>query len=288
MATRHDRRGETRNVAAADALRRREREAVLEPRSGRHAQRHRPCERVRIAVRRRRRTRRARRRRSRAPAASCLAARAASAPPSARTSTSPGRAPAGSRPSRSSRRTASASKPIPAEKLKRRPLTVPSVIRRSRPSASAAPTARAASAGSRESPSARGRTLVPPPGQEPDRKRAVGAVQRLVVGAVAREDDDRVDRVGCRRRRELGGVTGVLREARLDVDALAQRVLDRGDRRPGHLGRVRIDDEECALHPWRTSMPRTALLSQSQRRKPRSACSGSPTTARPCWACRRT
>ena len=43
------------------------------------------------------------------------------------------------------------------------------------------------------------KTLVPPPGRKPERHGAVGAVQRLVVRAVAGEDEDRVD-VAPRRR----------------------------------------------------------------------------------------
>ena len=93
----------------------------------------------------------------------------------------------------------------------------------------AAPAARAASTGSRGTPSARGRTLVPPPGQEPERNLTVRAVQRLVVGAVAREDEDRVDVRRCSVGRELGGVAGTLRELGPQVDPLAQRVLDLGD-----------------------------------------------------------
>src|SRR5207245_3011784 len=80
--------------------------------------------------------------------------------------------------------------------------------------------------------------------QEPDRKGTVRAVQRLVVRAVAGEDDDRVDRVDRSGGGELRRVPRVLREARLDVDLLTQRVLDRRDRRTGHVGRVWIDDEE--------------------------------------------
>ena len=98
---------------------------------------------------------------------------------------------------------------MPAEKQKRRPLTAPSEIRRVRRSSIASATARAAATGSRGSPSARGEDARPAAGQEPERERAVGAVQRLVVGAVAREDDDRVG-AGLRLGRELGGVPGPL------------------------------------------------------------------------------
>ena len=175
------------------ARRRDEVEPVLEPRVRRDVQRDRARVRVRIAVRDEdeRGAADAFDLELRVPAAAPLDA--ASARPCRTNARSPGRAPAASRPSASSRRTASPSKPSPAEKQKRRPLTAPSEIRRGRPSASAAPTARAASTGSRGSPSARGRTLVPPPGRNPNGTRAVGAVQRLVVGAVAGEDDDRVD-----------------------------------------------------------------------------------------------
>src|SRR5581483_5248567 len=84
-----------------------------------------------------------------------------------RNATSPGRAPPGARPSSLSRRTASPSKPSPAEKLKRRPLTEPSEMRRKRSDAIASAMLRAASTASRGSPSARGSTLVPPPGRNP-------------------------------------------------------------------------------------------------------------------------
>ena len=204
---------------------------------------------------RRARTRRGRRRRSRA-AGSQRPRRSkiifAIARMNAR---SPGRAPPGARPSASRRRTASASKPTPAEKQNRRPFTEPSEIRRSRDSAIAAPAARAASTGSRGTPSARGRTLVPPPGRNPNGTSPSRAVQRLVVGAVAREDEDRID---IRRRsvgRELGGVAGTLRELGPQVDPLAQRVLDLGDPGAGDVRRVGIDDQERALHACEHDTP---------------------------------
>ena len=56
---------------------------------------------------------------------------------------------------------------MPAANAKRRPLTRPSEIRRVRPAASASATCRAASTGSRGSPSARESTLAPPPGRKP-------------------------------------------------------------------------------------------------------------------------
>ena len=98
---------------------------------------------------------------------------------------------------------------MPAEKLKRRPFTVPSEMRRSRPSASAAPTARAAAAGIARKPERTRQDARAAAGQEPERQRAVGAVQRLVVGAVAGEHDDRVDGVGRRCGGELGRVARV-------------------------------------------------------------------------------
>ena len=142
---------------------------------------------------------------------------------------SPGRAPPGARPSASRRRTASASKPSPAEKQKRRPFTDPERDpaqsrlgdRRAR---SARSFDRIAGHAERARQDAR-----PAARQEPERHLAVGAVQRLVVRAVAGEHEDRVDIRRCSLGRELGGVAGTLRELGPQVDPLAQRVLDLGD-----------------------------------------------------------
>ena len=168
-------------------------------RLGRDAQRDRPGVGVRVAVRdeHERGTADALDLELRLPARAPLDA--ASARPCRMNATSPGRAPSASRPSASSRRTASASKPMPAEKQKRRPLTRPSEIapraalveRRRRP-----PRGRDRVARQPERTREDARAAA---GEEAERHRAVGAVQRLVVGAVAREDDDRVDLV-----RELG------------------------------------------------------------------------------------
>ena len=79
---------------------------------------------------------------------------------------SPGRLPSSRRPSASTLRTSSASKPSPAEKLKRRPFTRPTEIVLVRPASSASPTCRAAAAGSRGRPSARESTFAPPPGRK--------------------------------------------------------------------------------------------------------------------------
>jgi hypothetical protein len=76
---------------------------------------------------------------------------------------SPGLRPSGLRPSSSTRRTSSASSPSPALKPKRRPFTRPSPILLVRPAA----TRLAAAIGSLGRPSARGKTLVPPPGRKP-------------------------------------------------------------------------------------------------------------------------
>ena len=65
----------------------------------------------------------------------------------------------GARPRRRGRR--------PRENANRRPLTRPSVIRRVRRCSIASASWRAAATGSAGSPSARGRTLVPPPGRKP-------------------------------------------------------------------------------------------------------------------------
>src|SRR3989440_5560858 len=87
---------------------------------------------------------------------------AMSLPSVARKAASPGR------PSRercaSIRLTSSASKKSPALKRNLRPLTRPTEIVRVRPCSNAAPSCSAARSGSRGIPSARGNTLVPPPG----------------------------------------------------------------------------------------------------------------------------
>ena len=75
--------------------------------------------------------------------------------------------PVAGRPRASTRRTTSAGRPTPAAKANRRPLTRPSEMRRVRPAANASAICRAASTGSRGSPSARESTLVPPPGRNP-------------------------------------------------------------------------------------------------------------------------
>ena len=60
------------------------------------------------------------------------------------------------------------------------------------PASRASPTRTAACTGSRGRPSARGNTLAPPPGTNPNGSFPGGAVDRLVVGAVAGEHDERV------------------------------------------------------------------------------------------------
>ena len=80
----------------------------------------------------------------------------------------------------------------PAEKQKRRPLTRPSPIERLRPATSASTIcARGGDLVSRQPERAREDARAAA-GHEPERQLAGGAVDRLVVGAVAREDDDRV------------------------------------------------------------------------------------------------
>jgi hypothetical protein len=79
----------------------------------------------------------------------------------------PGRRPSAARPRSSTLRTASASRPIPDEKQKRLPLTTPRLTERVRPVASAPAMRAAARSGSRGRPSARGKTLAPPPGRKP-------------------------------------------------------------------------------------------------------------------------
>src|SRR5579884_2199476 len=77
------------------------------------------------------------------------------------------RRPSALRPRRSTRRTATASTPRPQAKRKRRPFTRPAVTGRVRPAAIAAAIRAAAAAASRGRPSARGKTLAPPPGTKP-------------------------------------------------------------------------------------------------------------------------
>ncbi len=288
-AAHRDRRDEPKNVAAADALRRREGEADLEPRAAVDPQRHGPCVRVGIAVARRRRTPRGRRLRSRA-AGRQLPRRSSSIRATIRPKArSPGRAPAGSRPSSSSRLTASASKPIPAEKLKRRPLTRaerdparPALRERG------ADGARGVARVTREPERARQARSSPPPGRKPIGSAPSAPVQRFVVRAVAGEDDDRVDRVAPpppRRARSRG--PGAAVKLVSIVDAFTQRVLDRGDRRRR---------SRCVANGLTMRRPASLLRDEHLthgpdrrnpgRRKPRSARRGSPTTARRRWAFR--
>ena len=67
------------------------------------------------------------------------------------------------------------------------------------------------------------------------------AIQRLVVGSVARKDQDRVDLSG-ELGGELGRVAGLLRKRGLQVDALAERALDGCDPLAGDVRGVRVDD----------------------------------------------
>ena len=143
----------------------------------------------------RRRRPRGRSLRARAAAASASGCSTSTPTTVAANTAFPARRPSRSRPRRSTRRTASASSPIPAEKPKRRPLTRPSEIDRVRPASSASIARIAASAGSRGRPSACGKTLAPPPGTNPNGSLPGRAVDRLVVGAVAREDQQRVHTV---------------------------------------------------------------------------------------------
>ena len=132
-------RDEPRDVARPHPLHRRESEPVLERAPGGDPDRNRAGVGVRVAVRDQDERR--------APDALDLehgiparrGARRTSSRPSAGTPRRPAALRRAARPSSSSRRTASPSKPRPAEKQKRRPFTEPSEIRRSRPSAIASP-----------------------------------------------------------------------------------------------------------------------------------------------------
>ena len=162
-APRSEREPEPREVAGADGGRRDEVEAEVERRAARDRIARRPGVGVRVAVRDERERcaadaldlegsgKRPRRDDERAETASRTKA------------TSPGRRPSSRRPRASIRRTSSASNPTPALKANRRPLTRPSPIGRRAPRARP----RARRRDRAPSPSARGRTLVPPPGRNP-------------------------------------------------------------------------------------------------------------------------
>ena len=94
---------------------------------------------------------------------------------------------------------------MPAPKANRLPFTRPSEMRRVRRAASASRELRAAATGSRGRPSARGKTLVPPPA-ETRRHVRLEAVQRLVVAAVSGEHDDGLGAAAARLAHELGRV----------------------------------------------------------------------------------
>ena len=135
--------------------------------------------------------------------------------PSSTKTTSPGRRPSSSRPRASTPRTTSASSPMPAEKQKRRPLTRPRPTGVARPLASASrDRLRRRDRVARQPERAR-EDARPAAGHEAERQLAGGAVDRLVVGAVAGEDHDRVGRAG--------GLRGEL----LRVAALARSAASR-------------------------------------------------------------
>ena len=84
-------------------------------------------------------------------------------------------------------------------------------------------------------------------GHEPDRQVvAVDAVQHLVEAAVAGEDDERVGVVDLAR--EIHRVTRALGPQRAQVRGPHQRPLDRRDPFLRDAARLRVDDQDGALH----------------------------------------
>ena len=180
---------------------------------------------------------------------------------------SPGRLPSARRPSPSTRRTSSASNPIPALNANRRPLTRPREIRRSFPCAMRS----AARAGSRGRPERARQHARAAAGNEPDRDVGAEAVDHLVVGAVAREDVDRLRAV-----RPLGGELRRL-PARLREHGLGpggQRCLDGGELLLVDSAGERIHDQDPrhARHPLSsTAAPARARGRSPSRARSRSA-----------------
>ena len=98
--------------------------------------------------------------------------------------------------------------------------------------------ARAAAIGSRGRPSARGSTLVPPPGTNPSTVSGLAPFSDLVEAAVAGEDDDRI---GLRVAGELGRVPGSLG---LDDHVRPENGFATAGHELGrHAARVRIHDQ---------------------------------------------
>ena len=147
------------------------------------------------------------------------------------------------RPAASTRRTASASKPIPAAKAKRRPLIVPSAIggcavRRGVADCAGAGGARCAAARGPAAARWCRRPAARPTGTRAD------AVQHLVGGAVAGQDDERVEALLDRLARELGGVPAALGAPLLDVAVDPQRLQRRRSiERVVDAARHRVDDQ---------------------------------------------
>ena len=83
--------------------------------------------------------------------------------------------------------------------------------------------------------------------------RAVGAVQRLVVGAVAGEDEDRVRVAGDSRASSVACPARWVNTVRSSTRS-RRRELDGADALAGHLRRVRIDDQDRPLHPGEHAM----------------------------------
>ena len=246
---------EPRHVACAHARRRDEVEAVLEPRVRGDAQR-RPSRRTS----RDRRSRRARTPPGRTPSISSSGSQRPRRSSSIRIDH-----PARTRGRPAARRRAAAElvepphglgvEPEPAEKQKRRPLTEPSEIRRSRVLRErGADRARRGDRLARQPERARQHARASAR-QEAERNAAVGAVQRLVVGAVAGEAR------GSRRRRPAPPAAssvawpGCCVNSVCELEPLAQRALDVRDPLAGHVRRVRVDDQERALHAREHATP---------------------------------
>ena len=152
------------------------------------------------------------------------------------------------RPRSSTRRTASASSPMPALNAKRRPFTRPVEMRRVRPRASASASCSAAATGSRGSPSARGSTLVPPPGMKPS-----GTSSRSIPFSASlkppspEKTTTRVASSTASRASSIG-VARPLRPHGAHVRGPHQRALDAATASSLTRLRERVDDQDGPLH----------------------------------------
>ena len=167
---------------------------------------------------------------------------------------------------------------MPAEKQKRRPFTV---AERDAPESALgerrADRARRGDRVARQPERAR-QDARPAAGQEAERHRAVRAVQRLVVGAVAGEDDDRVGVAAAAAAASSVAWPGAC------VNSVSSSTCSRRTRStavirsPGHLRRVRIDDQHRPLHARRACHANRLDRRRARGRARRRRASGSRTT----------